>query len=70
MRAIPTLHIERIDYTEIGGSHAWVILATSYGRTEPSGLGEFGTREEAEAAMKRLAAHLEQQRGKKEPKRR
>lgn len=42
------------------------IEATSYGRTQPSGLGEFNTEAEAIHAMKKLQAHLDEQKGKKE----
>lgn len=42
------------------------IEATSYGRTQPSGLGAFSTEAEAVQAMKKLQAHLDEQRGKKE----
>lgn len=58
-REIPTLSLV--------GAGPFRIEATSYGRTQPSGLGEFSAKPEAEAAMKRLNAHLDEQRGKKEP---
>ena len=37
MIATPTLRVER-------SGESWVIIATSYNRDAPSGLGEFGTR--------------------------
>ena len=63
----PTLRLERIQSPAVEMSGAvsiqakdyWVIIATSYNRDAPSGLGEFGTKEEAEAAMKGLQARLD-----------
>jgi hypothetical protein len=58
-REIPTLSL-------IQDGEKFRIEATSYGRTQPSGLGEFTTLIEAEMAMNRLQRHLDEQRGKKE----
>lgn len=58
-REIPALSL-------IQSGSEWRIEATSYGRTQPSGLGWFDTEEEAVRAMKRLQSHLDEQRGKKE----
>lgn len=57
-REIPTLALE--------GTGPFRVTATSYGRTQPSGLGEFNTEAEAVQAMKKLQAHLDEQKGKKE----
>ena len=48
----PTLRIEP-------SGENFVIIATSYNRDAPSGLGEFGTEAEANAAMKGLQSRLD-----------
>lgn len=59
-REIPTLSLVRCS------QFGWRIDATSYGRTQPSGLGEFNTEAEAVQAMKKLQAHLDDEWPKKE----
>lgn len=56
-RELPTLHVETDGFL-------WFVEATSYGRTSPSGLGSFVSREEAKTAMNKLKPKM--QGGKKD----
>lgn len=59
-RQIPTLRVER-------SGEKFVVIATSYNRDAPSGLGEFDSRPEAETAMGQIQKRLDLQKGVRAP---